>query len=339
MDTAAAQLKRILHVIPTLADDQDHAIEEVAKLAGVDRRTIMRDLRSVAERFDDPAGFVEGVAILIEPDRVSVRTGHFHRPMRLTRRELAALELGLAMLRGERPPDEHRAIDSARTRLDAVVAELPDDAAAEPGAGRFGAPLVAAGEDPAHRALLRSAIEESRKVRLAYQKADARKPAPRTVCPYALVYARGMWYVVAHCEESGLRFFRMDRVHGVEVLDQAFERSEEWSAEALPAGPMFRAEAAGTVTIRYSPAIARWIAEREGKELDAGGGLTLEHPCADVEWAVRHALQYGPDAEVLGPVEIREAVRGRIEDMARGRGGPRGGAEPRSHPERSEGSA
>src|SRR5688572_26244399 len=127
METAAAQLRRILQVIPTLADDQDHPIGEVARLAGVDRKTIVRDLRSVAERFDDPGGFVEGVSILIDPECVSVRTSHFHRPMRLTRRELAALELGLAMLRGERPPDEHRAIDSARARLDAVVADLPED--------------------------------------------------------------------------------------------------------------------------------------------------------------------------------------------------------------------
>lgn len=316
MDTAAAQLKRILQVIPTLADDQDHAIDEVARLAGVDRRTIVRDLRSVAERFDDPGGFVEGVAILIDPECVSVRTDHFHRPMRLTRRELAALELGLAMIRGERPPDEHRAIDNARRRLDAVVAELPDDVDREPGAGRYGAPLLAAGEDPAHRALLRSAIEDTLTVRIAYQKADARVPAPRTVRPHALVYARGMWYLVAHCEESGLRFFRMDRVHGVEVLDEAFERSEEWSADAIPAGPMFRAEAAGTVTIRYSPAIARWIAEREGRELGADGALTLEHPCADAEWAVRHVLQYGPDAEVLEPPGIRETVRERLAAMA-----------------------
>ncbi len=315
METAAAQLKRILHVIPTLADDQDHPIEEVARLAGVDRKTIVKDLRSVAERFDDPGGFVEGVAILIDPECVSVRTDHFHRPMRLTRRELAALELGLAMIRGERPPDEHRAIDSARKRLDAVVAELPEDADHELSDGRIGVPLIAAGEDPAHRALLRSAIEESRKVRLAYQKADARQPTLRTVCPHALVHASGMWYLVAHCDEGGLRFFRMDRVHRVEVLDERFEPSPEPAAE-LPSGPMFRAEGAGTVTIRYSPAIARWIAERSASAVDTDGGLTLEHPCADTDWAVRHVLQYGPDAEVIGPEAVRRAVRDRLERMA-----------------------
>ena len=316
METAAAQLKRILHVIPTLADDQDHPIEEVARLAGVDRKTIVKDLRSVAERFDDPGGFVEGVAILIDPECVSVRTDHFHRPMRLTRRELAALELGLAMIRGERPPDEHRAIDSARARLGAVVAALPEDADPDPADGRIGVPLVAAGEDPAHRAVLRAAMEASRKVRIAYQKADAREPSPRTVCPHALVHASGMWYLVAHCDESGLRFFRMDRVHCVDVLDETFEPGDQGPAPDLAAGPMFRADDAGSVTIRYSPAIARWIAERSGKAVDADESLTLEHPCADMDWAVRHVLQYGPDAEVIQPADIRAAVRERLQRMA-----------------------
>jgi hypothetical protein len=162
MENAAAQLRRVLHLIPLLADDEDHPIEEVARLAGVDRRTIVKDLRSLADRFDDPGGFVQGVQILIEPDCVSVHTSHFQRPMRLTRQELAALELGLAMIRGERPPEEHRAIDRARERLGEAVAELPDDAAPAL-AERIGAPLVAAGEDPAHRSLVRTAIEDQRK--------------------------------------------------------------------------------------------------------------------------------------------------------------------------------
>ena len=152
-------------------------------------------------------------------------------------------------------------------------------------------------------------------MRIAYQKADAREPSLRTLCPHALVHASGMWYLVARCDESGLRFFRMDRVHRVEVLDERFEPSEGAGAE-LPAGPMFRAEGAGSVTIRYSPAISRWIAERAGKNVEADGSLTLEHPCADTDWAVRHVLQYGPDAEVLEPEEVRVAVRERLERMA-----------------------
>ena len=42
----------------------------------------------------------------------------------------------------------------------------------------------------------------------------------------------------------------------------------------------------------------------------------LQHPIADGEWAIRHVLQYGPDAEVVAPEELRAAVRARLEQMA-----------------------
>jgi predicted DNA-binding transcriptional regulator YafY len=64
--------------------------------------------------------------------------------------------------------------------------------------------------------------------------------------------------------------------------------------------------------VRYSARIARWIAEREHVSLAPDGSLTLDHPLADTEWAVRHVLQYGPDAEVIAPVEVREQIRTRL---------------------------
>jgi predicted DNA-binding transcriptional regulator YafY len=65
--------------------------------------------------------------------------------------------------------------------------------------------------------------------------------------------------------------------------------------------------------VRYSPRIARWISEREGRALEPDGSLIMEHPLADLDWAVRHVLQYGPDAEVLGPPEVRRAIVERLE--------------------------
>jgi predicted DNA-binding transcriptional regulator YafY len=81
-------------------------------------------------------------------------------------------------------------------------------------------------------------------------------------------------------------------------------------------GKGLKADTAPTgMKVRYSPKIARWIAEREGVELDADGSLTVEHPLADQEWGVRHVLQYGPDAELLEPQEMREAVARRLESI------------------------
>jgi predicted DNA-binding transcriptional regulator YafY len=67
--------------------------------------------------------------------------------------------------------------------------------------------------------------------------------------------------------------------------------------------------------IRYSPRIARWIAEREEGDQEEDGSFTVSHPLADDAWAVRHVLQYGPEAEVLAPWRIRERVSATLREM------------------------
>jgi predicted DNA-binding transcriptional regulator YafY len=133
------------------------------------------------------------------------------------------------------------------------------------------------------------------------------------LCPYDIVFTSGMWYVVANCGDEGLRFFRLDRVEAVELLEERYERPKGFSLEAvLREGKALQAAAPDTLRVRYSARIARWIAEREGKAVEADGSLVLEHPLADADWAVRHVLQYGPDAEVLAPVAVREEIVRRL---------------------------
>jgi len=38
----------------------------------------------------------------------------------------------------------------------------------------------------------------------------------------------------------------------------------------------------------------------------------MDHPLLDVQWGVRHVLQYGPDAEVLDPAEVKDELVRRI---------------------------
>jgi proteasome accessory factor C len=307
-DTAAAQLRRILQVIPQLGDGEPHPIAEVVERAGVDRALLLRDLRTITDRHDAPGGFVDGLQIFLEPDTVTINPSHFLRPMRLTRSELCALELGLAMLRAERPPEEHRAIERARQRLQRAIVAA---GTAEDAEDRVAA-LAPAG-DPEHLRRLRDAHRSRRRVRLSYRKAGAEAAADRLLCPYGIVYTSGMWYVVADCGEEELRIFRLDRVEAVEVLETRYEAPRDFSLDAvIRDGKAFQSAGAGTLRVRYSPKIARWIAEREGRTVADDGSLVLEHPLADAEWGVRHVLQYGPDAEVLDPPEVREAIVRRL---------------------------
>jgi proteasome accessory factor C len=314
-ENAAAQLHRILHLIPHSADGELHPLADVAAKARVPEATVLRDLQSISERFEAPGGFVEGLQIYIAPEGVSVHSNHLLRPMRLTRGELCALELGLTMLRRERTPEEHPAIEGALGRLREAIMKIPEDDAGD--AVTASAPVPPGRLE--HLRAFREAQREHRKVRLRYRGSGDREASQRVVCPYAIVFASGMWYTVAHCESSdGVRFFRLDRVEDVQPLDARFAPAAQVSVEEIVReGRAFRSDGAGTLRLRYSPRVARWIAEREGRSLAEDGTLTVEHPLADTDWAVRHVLQYGPEVTVLEPEEVRQAVVRRLEPLLR----------------------
>lgn len=315
--TAADQLRRLLLLLPALADDQEHPIGEVAERLGVDRKTLMGDLQSLANRTDVPGGFVEGVSITIDGENLSVFSSQFRRPMRLTVGELAALDLGLAMLRAERTPDEHAVMERARARLGEALAELPGH---EPELRVAELAGIQAGATGVHKAL-RQAAHGHHRITIHYRKASEVEASSRVVCPYGLIFSSGSWYAVAHCERSeGLRVFRLDRIERVEPADGEFEQPDDFEFESvIHDGRVFHTEdPVETATVRYSPRIARWIAEREEAPLAEDGSLTIEYPLGDDDWVIRHVLQYGPDAEVLEPERLRARLAGLLVGMAIG---------------------
>ena len=307
---ASERLRRLLAVLPLFAEREEITLEDLERGAGVDVQTFLEDLAAVTERKDAPGGFVESVAGGVEHGRVVLRTTHFLRPLRLTVQELCAVELGLAMLAASSAPDEQRAITRARARVRKAIVQMP---AAEAGAeAQWHA--VAPPADAATLQQLRDALRARRKVRLAYAKSHEDRTPERVVRPYAVIPSHGTWYLIAFCEQSdNIRFFRLDRMGAVELLTESYEIPVSASVDALlKTGKAFHSSNARTLRVRYSARIARWIAERQRVPLADDGSLTMDHPLADGEWAVRHALQYGPDAEVLAPAELREEIVRRL---------------------------
>lgn len=322
-DTAAAQLARMLQLIPRLSDGQPHALADLARAVGVDAATIRADLQAVIARYDVRGGFTEGFELYVEGDTVRLEmNSHFRRPMRLTEPEVTALRLGLAMLRLERPPDEHPAIDGALRRLAELTPEYRDasqkqqrrqSSAAAEGVVYGGPPLSA--EATRHLTVVREAIRRRRRVRLVYRKPGDAGAESREVSPYMALRSRGRYFVLAWCEKAGeLRLFRLDRVEGAEVLSVS-RREVEVTLEGLDRA--FLGDRGQQLTVRYSARVARWIEEREAVERLADGSVVVTYPLGDVEWAVRHVLQYGTEAEVVGPEEVRGLLMKRLETVNR----------------------
>jgi predicted DNA-binding transcriptional regulator YafY len=328
---AAAQLRRLLLALPALESGKAHSIEEIAAKVGASVETVARDLRTLVTRTgDEPGGFFERIQLGFDANRVQLRSNVLKAPMALSPSELRAIELGLDVLSKELPPEEAALADRARERVRqaAVVfqgtgqhATAANDAASS---GRA-VTLAMGDEPPVYLSTIRAAISKRCKAKVRYRSADAAEESERVVRPYGLIFAGGNWFLVAFCEmRNGMRVFRMDRCAHVEVLeDAALEIPDGFSLDdVLRDGRAFASAAVETLTVRYGPAIARWIQENEQGEACVDGSFIVEHPLLDDRWAVRHVLQYGAEAEVIAPARIRSAVAAKLRGIAHGHSSP-----------------
>jgi len=333
-DTAQVRLERLLYVLPAAARNGGVSLAELANALGVSTKAILKDIEEAVTRIDHhPPSSTDIFTILIEHDRIEVQGKHFHRPTRLTAHEALALAVGLRALAAEAGASERDRIVALAARLehDLQVPRYPqhplsasDVAMVDP--AYYSASLQSFAEsvdeievefdEDEVRGRIARAIEEGLACGMLYIKSGAREPERRTVRPQSFVYSEGNWYVAAHDydREEG-RLFRIDRIVSVE-----FEGARElpFDEVRLPTGPyaFVADDAMEQVRVRYSPRVARWVAERTGQQLDPGGDLTLTHEVADPRWIVRHVLLYGADAEVLEPAWVRRLVQDTAEKLA-----------------------
>jgi predicted DNA-binding transcriptional regulator YafY len=348
-DTAADQLERILHILPAAARRDGVPIEVLAAQLGVDTATVLRDIEHVTARaFYHPAGAVETFSILLDGRTVEVHAPHeFKRPARLNQREALALSLGLRSLAADAGPERRAEIIAFASRVEAELSAPPTDDRRDSGSGTkapagersTGRHSSAGGgggggeggddavdyeefalgfDDDGFRGVIADAIDMQRLCTIWYLKPGDVAPEHRSIAPYRLMYAEGTWYVAAwDVGRQGLRFFRMDRVLNAEV---AADPAREIPASALDAllsrGVAYSAADDVEVRVRYSPRVARWVAERAAAPLESDGSIVLQHRVADIRWIVRHVLQYGGDAVVEAPEEARSWVAAAAADVA-----------------------
>ncbi len=308
------RFRRLLLALPHFSGAGEASLTDVAETLGIAREVLLEDLHALAERYDEPAAFTSSLGVLIDGDAVTVRAGRFRRPMRISASELCALELGLLVLARELPPAGAASIIGLRRRVEALIADLPRDR--DVGGRRDGA--LGDGRHAEVLETLRTALRTARVVRMTYSSAREEVPRERVVHPHQLTFARGSWYVTGWCETAEtVRVFRVDRVEAITLTDApAREAPVELASQVLADGtPFIGGSDVPTFRVRYSPAIARWIAERDGLGLEGDGAAIRSHPLADREWAMRHVLQYGPDATILEPAELREAIATRLQGM------------------------
>jgi predicted DNA-binding transcriptional regulator YafY len=173
--------------------------------------------------------------------------------------------------------------------------------------------------------LVAGATLRRRRMHITYHARSSDVATERDVSPQRMVFYRGNWYVDAWCHLRGdLRSFALDAIRSATVLDEKAKDMPEKELDAfLSSGyGIFAGRQVEWATLRFSPAVKRWVSaeqwhpkQKAGEEPD--GSWLLELPYNQPRELVMDILRWGPEVEVLGPMELREEVRAQLRAAAK----------------------
>ena len=174
------------------------------------------------------------------------------------------------------------------------------------------------------------AVWSDRRLNLHYRRGSDDELVERVVDPLGVVLKGGVWYMVARAE-TGSRTYRVSRIQHLEILDDRFERPDDfdlaayWGASVAAyqdSLPSFEAVIrVGNVDVDRLASVIGLPAARAALEAagdpDGEGKRTIRIRLEEVWKAEPAILMLGADAEVLEPPELREKLAAAARGMAR----------------------
>ncbi len=148
-----------------------------------------------------------------------------------------------------------------------------------------------------HLPALASAVWSGCRVKIRYREGN--RVVQRMIDPLGLVLKAGAWYLVAH-RVAGMRVYRVSRVTSVRPLEELCERPDGFELSAYWA--------------EWSRAFEESRPRVEVTARGPKGERTLVFE--SLEEARREMLRYGPDLEVVAPVELSDRIAATARDVA-----------------------
>lgn len=289
--TAGDRLRRLLAIIPWIAESDGPTVGEVCRRFGLTRAQLLADLQVVFLVGLYPFTPDELIDVVIAEDRVwiELNPGAFDRPLRLTPEQgLGLVAAGSTMLAVE-GSDAEGPLARGLAKLEALL-------------GIDASEALAISPGPVRRDvldLLRAAVDDRRQVQLDYYAYGRDQRSLRTVDPHRVFAEGGQWYLEAHCHTAGgERLFRLDRVQSAVALDSPT------AVAPIESGPgVFHPRPEDPrVLLELAPAAA-WVVDQYAAEevewLD-GGAVRVRLAVSAVPWLERLLLRLGPDCRVVG---------------------------------------
>ena len=281
---------------------------------GCSRATAYRDIAFLRDALGAPIDSDgEQAAFHYAPDEAD----RFELPgLWLTSEELQAL-LALNELVGRTGPGIlASALAPFRSRIDRLLSNQTDGQSFPVDRIR----VISSGTRKVDEATFRhvaSSVLGRRRLKFDYRARSTDEGTTRTVSPQRLTHYRDNWYLDAWDHgRDGLRSFALDRIARAQVLDEAAEdRAEnELNQHLASSYGIFSGPPKAWATIRFSPHAARWVADEHWHSQQQGqwmndGRYELKVPYSNSRELLMDVLKYGPDAEVVAPISLREEMK------------------------------
>jgi predicted DNA-binding transcriptional regulator YafY len=318
------QLARQWQLIQLIQSPAGIAVDDAARKLGCTVRTIWRDLQ-VLERAGFPlygdkgADGPRSIWRLQEDFKAGL-------PVKLTLAETAALLMSRDLLRPAGPPILGAAITSAFDKIGRALSrdarQLLDQMRESIGVRAVGAKLQAPAAE--HVVLIQRAMLERRRLDMRYYSMSRDEENRRQVDPYHLTVFDGGYYLVGFCQwRETERIFAVERIRELKTLPTRFEVRPGFDCDEYlkHVWGIVKGEIV-PVKVVFSRSVARYIRDRlwhPSQKLRnlPDGRLELDLRVADTLEVRRWILGYGPDAEVVRPAGLREALRKEAESLAR----------------------
>ena len=285
------------------------SVDEIARLTGMNKRTVYRDIRALEDELDVPV-FQAGRG------RYGIERKFFLPPLRLSVPEAIVLFLASRLI--ARWSDQYdAAVVSAFTKL--------ADALPQPIARHVAATMVAVGGHDPNEPFSRtfSAVArgwaEGRVVELTYDPGTGTEKRTR-VHPYFLEpdAALRSVYLIAYDEPAAaMRTYKVERIRTATLTAERYEIPDDFDPDAWLANSwgIWSPDATPPtrIRLRFTDAVAHrvreaiWHRSQELVELP-DGGLELAVTVNGIVEIQPWILSWGSGVEVLEPLELRDAV-------------------------------
>lgn len=289
-------------------------IKELAQEAGVNQKTIRRDLetfRLAGFRLEEITGPHGRKTYRLSPAPQPLEIGF---PID----EAAALYFGQRLLEPLAGTvfweAANRAFRKIRTMLGPAAVRYIDRLGAAFYHTRFGAAEYAAKAEILDT--LTQAIADRQAVFLTYHSLRSTEPVTYDAYPYGLVHHFGRMYLIGWApRREAIRTWRVDRMLDVQLAELRFPPPEDFDLQKYmaPAFGIYHGDDQVQVRIRFSRRVARYVKEghwHPSQKLGAqpDGSLVAEFTLGTTEEIKHWIMSFGPEAEVLAPAELRQTV-------------------------------